>query len=243
LPRRGCVTDMRFLVLTFQAPAMSFSGPVIDGAGNTARLPKLSAICGLIANAIGLDRADVADLEELQRQIVFAAREERAGQEMMDFQTAKLSISDKGWTYNGVERRSGGPDTYLSPTILRRPFLADHMVTVVLGLTEGKFSIDQVVDALDRPARPIFLGRKSFLPSGPILNRSRDIFVDAENALEALLSVTRLEGGDSPMHAIWPADCHGDGRMVDVYDIRDFASNRHSGMRKQNEGRISVISS
>lgn len=231
---------MRFLVLTLQAPAMSFSGPVIDGFGNTARLPKLSAICGLLANAIGLDRADVVGLEALQNQIVYAAREEVPGQEMMDFQTARIAKSDTGWTHSGKEERGGEADTYNNPTILRRPFLADHAVTVVVGLKPGAVTPDRLIASLDMPARPLFLGRKSFLPAAPLLNRERPIEIEADNALTALRMVPSLTG-NSAMLAIWPADCGDDeGRVVDCFDIRDFRANRHSGMRKQKEGRISV---
>lgn len=232
---------MRFLVLTLQAPAMSFSGPVIDGFGNTARLPKLSAICGLLANAIGLDRADVTRLEALQGQIVYAAREDVRGQEMTDFQTARIAKDDKGWTHSGIEERSGGPNTYNNPTILHRPYLADHAVTVVVGLKAGMFALDQLIAAVDTPARPLFLGRKSFLPAAPLLNRERPIEIEAENALAALRMVPAL-AGDRSMMAIWPADCGDDGGLVvDCFDIRDFRANRHSGMRKQKEGRISVV--
>lgn len=230
---------MQFLVITLKAPMMAFPGPVIDGIGNTGRLPRLSAVSGLIANALGYERHEAERQEALQDQIIFAAREDVAGEEMMDFQTARLSNDDKHWTRFGVEGRDGSAATYDSPILRRRPYLSDHTATLVVGLKEGDLQIEDIKAALEKPARPLFLGRKAFLPSGPLLDRSRDILVEADDVLTALKAVPAFNGQAGSMRACWPSGLE-DGNEVNVDDIRNFRLNRHSGARKQMEGRISV---
>lgn len=231
---------MQFLVMTLEAPLMAFPGPVIDGIGNTGRLPGLSFLTGLIGNALGYDRTDFERLADLQSQIVFAAREDRPGREMMDFQTAKLGHKDRAWTRSGVEGRAGGAATYDNPIIRRRPYLADHAVTLVLGLRPGDLDLDDVLAALRHPARPIFLGRKSFPPATPIADARRPLTISAEDARAALAMVPALPGTDATeMWACWPAD-NGDGQLVSTHDVRDFWAQRHAGTRQHKEGRISV---
>ncbi len=231
---------MRFLVLTLHGPMMSFGGPVIDGTGNTKRLPGLSELTGLIANALGYDRSHYESLTVLRDSLIFAAREDVAGKIMNDFQTAKLAHNDKAWTRFGVEGRTGGNGTYDSPAIMNRPFLADHAVTAVVSVPDDAL-FEAIRTALKAPARPLFLGRKAFLPSGPILDLLRPETVEAENALAALCAVPHRETGMSPnVWACWPVNDSNTGEAKRVFDLKDHRANKHSGSRKHREGRISV---
>src|SRR5690606_26406243 len=58
-----------------------------------------------------------------------------------------------------------------SPYIRQRYYRADARVIVALRLEPSEVSptLDGVASALDHPARPLFIGRKTCLPSAPLL--------------------------------------------------------------------------
>jgi CRISPR system Cascade subunit CasD len=231
---------MRFLVITLKGPMMSFAGPVIDGISNTARLPGLSCLTGLLGNALGYHRHHYDALEALQGAITFAAREDVAGIVQDEFQTAMVRGNDKGWTRMGVEGRAGGDDTYQSPLIRRRPYLADHVVTVVLGLSGIDLTVEDVAGALLRPAGCLYLGRKGFLPSTFLVHGGVPHFIEAEDALEALKQAPVLYGDPNAKKlAAWPRRIN-EGHQATQHDIRNYRSGRHTGKRFHKEGRISV---
>lgn len=231
---------MRFLVITLKGPMMSFGGPAIDGINKTSRLPGLSYMTGLIGNALGYHRHHYDALETLQNAITFAAREDMEGIVQDEFQTAMIRQKDKGWTRSEHEIREGGAATYNSPIIRRRPYLSDHAVTVVLGLNDIDLTLEDVAEALLRPAGCLYLGRKGFFPSSWLIHEGKPHIIEAENALEALRQAPVIFGDPSAKKkAVWPVDVD-EGRRMPQHDIRDFRSGRHVGKRYQKEGRISV---
>jgi len=120
----------------------------------TMPFPTKSGIVGLLANAHGRTRADaVEDLAGLAA----AVRADDAGRPMTDFQTAGRD----GW------RSADGrlhTDTYKTR---RKGYLLDAVFTV--ALTGDDEVIDRSADAIRRPARPLFLGRRCCPPATPLL--------------------------------------------------------------------------
>lgn len=228
---------MRFLVLDLRAPLMSFGGPIVDDRGVIARFPALSMLAGLCANALGWDHAERGRTQDLQDRMTMAARVDRPGTLLHDFQTAELRKDDKAWTTRGVpETRAGGPATYDSPLIRRQQYWADAAVTCVLGLEAGDGpGVTVLADAFARPARPLFLGRKACLPAGPLCAGT----IEAEDALQAVSAVPAAAPGR--VDAQWPAELGGpEGTDRLVHDLRDWRGNMHAGARVVREGRIEV---
>lgn len=232
---------MRWLVLRLRAPLVSFGGEAIDARGVTRDFPAASAITGLLGNALGHERHRPAPLDRLQARLVFGARREAEPTlgRITDFQTVQLARDDLGWTTRGVpEGRAGGAATYDSPHIRTRDYHADTPVTVVLRLEpeDETPGLDELAAALDRPARPLFIGRKACLPSAP-LNGG---FVEAGSAREALIAVP-LDPA-VPCCAIWPVakreDEEGADRVASLTDERNWRSGLHGGARRVAEGRI-----
>jgi len=227
---------MRWLVLRLNAPLASFGGTAIDSRGVTRDFPAASAITGLLANALGYERYDADLLDRLQARLIFGARreEEPVLGRMTDFQTAQLGANDRGWTTRGrVEDRSGGAATYDSPHIRYRDYHADTRMTVVLRLDpdEEAPTLDAVAMALDRPARPLFLGRKGCLPADYLLAPDDSRWVWAEDARVALSALP----GPRAMRGLWPA-APGEGR--EITDRRNWRSGLHGGSRRVTEGPI-----
>src|SRR5262245_33415168 len=105
---------MESVILRFDAPLMSFGSVVVDQFNNTDLYPYRSMLVGLLANALGLYRDQVEEHERLQRDLRYAARRDRAGTVLVDYQTVDLGQhgpmnDDLAWTHHGrLEQRKGG---------------------------------------------------------------------------------------------------------------------------------------
>lgn len=220
-----------WLHLDLTAPLVAFGGVAIDHVGPTLDFPSASALAGLLANALGLRREETAAHQDLQDRLVFGALVERQGRLLTDVQNAKLNANDRGWTTAGrPEERAGA--TYDTPHRRRRDHLADHACHVVLRLKEhaaslGGPDLEALEAALQRPARPLFIGRKPCLPSRPLFAGR----VEGATVREALAALG-LTG-----RAIWPAS-EGGGTTRDVADLRDWRTGLHAGGRRVVEGVI-----
>lgn len=156
------------LLLRLEAPLMSFGAVAVDHRRPVQAWPAVSMLTGLFGNALGWTRLEAQRLNALQARIRWAARIERPGQALEDFQTAQLKKDDKAWTSrNAVESRQGGEETYKSPHLRYRDFRADASVLVAVRLEppEPVPSLADLAEALDRPRRPLFLGRKACPPA------------------------------------------------------------------------------
>lgn len=213
----------RWLHLRLTAPLLSFGGVTIDHVGPTRDFPSASALTGLFANALGWRREEGARHQALQDRIEFGALIAREGRLLTDIQNAKLEAKDRSWTTWGrPDERAGA--TYDSPHRRRRAFLADHDCRVVLRLAPGVTpDLQTLADALDRPARPLFIGRKPCLPSAPLFAG----WVEGDDA-RAALSALNLPG-----RALWPAESGSD-----LADLRNWVTGLHGGSRRIAEGRL-----
>lgn len=111
----------RFLLLLLEAPLLAFGGEVVDARSVVADFPGTSLLTGLLASALGYRRGEGERLQALQDRLVFAARLDRAGPRITDFQTAELDKDDRGWTTRGrPEGRAGGAGSYVGPHLRRR---------------------------------------------------------------------------------------------------------------------------
>ena len=238
------MSERDVLLLRLDGPLMSFGGIVVDERGVTEDLPTRSMLTGLLGNALGYEHRDAARLQRLQDRIHYAARRDRPGRLLVDFQTVDLGqpFLGEGWTTRGtvVSRRGGSAGT--GTHIRRRHYWADAVYTVALTLEPAaeEPDLDRCGAALAQPERPLFLGRKTCLPSVPlVLGR-----VEAPSLWAALrrapLSARAAEG---PWAAWWPeagepAPPAGAGQLRPLYDERDWTNQIHTGRRFLWAGRI-----
>lgn len=237
---------MQHLILNLEAPLMAFGGETIDNLGVIRRFPAASMLTGIFANALGWRRIERDRHQHLQDRIVFAARIDRepaGGLRMTDFQTAQLGRNDRGWTTRRApEGRAGGALTYDAPHLRYRDFFADMRVTVALRLepADEHPALEDLADALDEPARPLFIGRKPCLPSARLNAGLRD----ADSALTALID-TPLDEDDfanGTVSVLWAdGESHEGVRPTNTYmltDERNWRSGLHGGGRLVHEGAI-----
>ena len=240
---------MRHLLLDLDAPLMSFGGDTVDAYGVVRDFPAKSMVAGLLANALGWERYEADRHARLQERMVMGSARAADGRRVRDFQTAKLEKDDRGWTTRGrFEGRAGGADTYKSPHIRYRDADANARVLVALWLGDAEEAptLDDLADALDRPERPLFLGRKPFLPSRPVMLG----IVDADGVPAALaigLQVLKQppEHGDE-VRAQWPLREPVDAALLDdtppqeeeLTDERHWPAGVHAGLRRVMDGRL-----
>jgi CRISPR-associated protein Cas5/CasD, subtype I-E/ECOLI len=218
----------RWLHLRLAAPLVAFGDVAIDHVGPTRDFPAASALTGLLANALGLRREETSAHQALQDRLVFGAMVIRQGRLLTDIQNAKLEANDRGWsTWGRPDERAGA--TYDTPHRRRRDYLADHDCRVVLRLLDAETGPDlnRLADALDRPARPLFIGRKGCLPSAQLFAG----WLEGETVRKALEAIG--EAG----RAIWPAE-EGGGTIRDLNDVRNWRIGLHGGRRRVSEGEI-----
>lgn len=232
----------RHLVLRLASPLIAFGSEAIDNRGVSGEFPALSMMTGLIANALGWDRGDDGQHNRLQQRLRVGAVLEPGAHHLQDFQTAELGASDKGWTTRGEpEERRGGAGSYAGPHLRYRDYHADLRAWVVLSLqpADEAPTLDDISAALDRPARPLFIGRKPCLPSGRLVAS----WQDAEHVLAALRAIVAKQGGNAAWRAQWP---EGEGtasqsRRLSVCDERNWTSGLHGGWRAVHEALLSGV--
>lgn len=130
------------LLLHLSAPLQSWGIDSKFDTRRTGREPSKSGVIGLIAAALGVRRSDdeaVAKLAAMR----FGVRVDREGRLERDYQIAK---ADK-------------------PYVTYRYYLADACFTVGLE-SEDEDMLHKIEEALQHPAFPLFLGRRSCPPVG-----------------------------------------------------------------------------
>ncbi len=237
---------VQILLLRFDAPLMSFGDVLVDNRGRSRDFPALSMLAGLLANALGYDHADSGQTSVLQDRLEFAVRCDRRGELLTDYQTVDLGqafLKDTGWTTGGTPERRAGASSEATHIRLRE-YIADAVYTVALTLREPEANptLHDLSAALRAPERPLFLGRKSCVPSTLLVME----IVNSENVLTALKAASgawRARSGPADVvSAWWPAAIEDDAesRIIEVTDSRDWVNQIHAGRRLVRHGQISV---
>lgn len=168
---------------------------------DTERAPSKSGVIGLVAAALGRDRAtNVRDLAALR----FGVRTDRPGILMRDYHTAMNVI---GSDLKRVQETA----------VTRRDYLADAAFLVGLEGSDQAF-LQHLEAALCSPHWPLSLGRRSFPPSLPVAFCGSDdtvgiVDVPLEQALVECPPVTQDEVSESVTYHI--EDALGDHEWYD----------------------------
>lgn len=159
---------MATLLLRCVAPMQSWGVSSAFELRGTEHEPSKSGIIGLICAALGRDRNEpIEDLVALK----MGVRIDHQGLLEFDFQTAQ-----------DVAKASGGIDNQLS----KRYYLSD--AAFLVGLEGDETLLKQINQKLKNPVWPIFLGRKSYLPSCPIAFSDKELKINPlDKSLETAL--------------------------------------------------------
>lgn len=222
----------RHLVLRLASPLIAFGGEAIDSLGVIRDFPALSMVTGLIANALGWDRGQAQQHNRLQQRLRMGCVLAPGARRVQDFQTAQLGKDDKAWTTWGMpEERDGGSS---GPHLRYRDYHADLCAWVALALcpAEEAPTLEDIAAALDKPARPLFIGRKPCLPADRLV-AGWQTAADVRGALQAIVASQTEAAPVAGWSAQWP---EGEGaqsgdRLLGICDERNWISGIHGGWR------------
>lgn len=226
------------LMMRLEGPMMAWGDATFDTRRPTRDFPTRSALAGLFANALGWTYRQGDRTTALQDSMTYAVRQDRRGVVIRDYQTVDLGREPTGWTRWGLEKRGGASakDTH----ILERFYLAEASFLVAVRLNgTAPVTLEVLRDALVTPARPLHLGRKSCPPAGPLFVE----MVDAPTFEEALRHVPLASApGEQPPQDVrcWFPDnaAPSGGRVREIWDRRDFRTDRFAGSRRITEVRL-----
>jgi len=240
---------MEVLILRLQAPLMSFGETKIDNISPTIMFPGASMIAGFLANALGFDHAEAECTQRLQDRLILASRQDLAGKLLVDYQTVDLSqprIAQAWTTYGKVEKHGGSVNDGTHQRWVYYISDAVYTVAVALGrkIEPDDPRVQDLAVALRHPARPIFFGRKSCVPSAPPLLG----LIEADNVLHALQQVPfseRCLAADGRLLAQWPAHLGLDmnAHVTRIADKKDWKNRVHLGRTSVRQGLLKVTPS
>lgn len=154
---------MKTITLKLNGPMQSYGNVAYFSTRSTLRFPTKSAVIGLISSALGYDRADDKKIRKLNS-LKFAVRIDMQGKERSDYQIMYRSLEKKNKPIN-------------------RKYLADALF--LIGLSGPEDLIDKIIWAMAHPVYQPFLGRKAYLPAGPIIVKK----FNHDDALQVLKKV------------------------------------------------------
>ena len=140
---------MAVLLLRLAAPLQSWGADSKFEIRRTNREPTKSGVIGMLAAAVGLRRDRTAELETLNK-LRFGVRADREGELLVDFHMAK-----------NPEKKNADYLTY-------RHYLQDAVFLAGLESADGEM-LEKLKNALERPAFPLYLGRRSCPPTLPLV--------------------------------------------------------------------------
>ncbi len=144
---------------------------------DSASMPTKSGVIGLIGCAMGLERSD-EKLRALSDTLQMAVRADRPGREVMDFQTVQSRAFLNAEGKNLAKK--GGYHTIIT----YRTYLQDAFFTVVL--TGKEQCLYKIADAFLHPKWPIYLGRKSCVPSRPVCDGITEKYSSLSEAIRSI---------------------------------------------------------
>ncbi|WP_369383180.1 type I-E CRISPR-associated protein Cas5/CasD [Streptomyces sp. cg36] len=183
-------TPSRGLLLRLAGPLQSWGTHSKFQRRDTARFPTRSGVVGMLAAGLGRERqARVDDLTQLSMTV----RVDRPGVVLSDYHTVGggLPADETVITVDG-ERRPKDKSTVVS----RRQYLADAAFTLALTSDDEEL-LASCAGALRDPRWPLFLGRRSCPPEGPVLLGTVDD--PLQHLVRMPLAAKRPHGGPQPI--------------------------------------------
>lgn len=160
---------MKTLLLRLSAPMQAWGDESNFEYRRTRREPTKSGVIGMVASAMGRKRSeDLSDLHSFR----FGVRADREGEDTSryDFQISRVAKKKNG---KYVQLKNGEYEIEEKSTSLTyRYYLYD--AAFLVGLEGNDDLVEHAERALQSPAWPLFLGRRSCPPAGQVVLGIRD---------------------------------------------------------------------
>lgn len=171
-----------YLILKLQGVMQAWGEHTFEGLRPSTNFPTRSALVGLLAACLGIDRNNRKQQQALANSFLYAVRQDETEHKlvkMMDYHTVKDARED----YVGLKSHE--------TIITQREYLLDAVFTVAIWNTDAaEYSLDQLKVAICQPRYTPFLGRRSC----PITRPLYEDLVKAINSDEALKLIEPITG-------------------------------------------------
>ncbi len=182
---------MNYLIFQLQAPLSAWGETAVGEYRPSANYPSESALIGLLAAALGIDRSDEDQHQTLRAELDFAIGVQSAGRLLRDYQTAQVPgrVSLKNRPHRTRRDELNMPKEELNTILSTRDYRQDAACSVAVQTKiDSAFSLTDLALAIQQPKFVLYLGRKTCPPSLPLWPQ----VIAAENALQAM-EVYRLQ--------------------------------------------------
>ena len=142
--------------------------------------PGRSAVLGLAAAAMGIERDNEDAHRSMETGLYYAVKTDALGRPFIDYHTAQTPKASRGRTFE-TRREELGADK-LNTVLSSREWRSDTYFTIALWSRQNNtIDISTIAEALQRPRFALYLGRKS-APLGLPLN---PVIIEADTFREA----------------------------------------------------------
>lgn len=174
---------MELLLFRLYGPLASWGEIAVGESRHTANYPSKSAILGLIAAALGIERSDETMQNRLQQGYALAVEVLSTGQLLRDYHTAQVPDSVGKFSYRTRRDELVLGKERLGTILSSREYRSDALVVVALrALPEAPFSLKQIEEKLRKPVFHLYLGRKSCPLAAPL---NPQLLIEQNNFLAA----------------------------------------------------------
>lgn len=171
---------MKYLLLWLEGPLQSWGSDSKFTVRDTLSFPTKSGVLGMLLCAMGAGGEQKELLERLNHlsHTVFAFEKKGSVSECIDFQTVGNGFSSDKWQSLMVPRkRNGGKAVGGGSKLTYRHYLQNASFAVIAEIPDDLEN--DIVMGLQNPVWPIFLGRKSCVPSKPVYQGVYESYSDA----------------------------------------------------------------
>lgn len=164
-----------FLLFRLWGPMSSWGSIAVGEQRQTWQRPSRSAVLGIVAAALGIERSNAAAHDPLERRLGFAVRMDASGSAMRDYHTAQAPSSEAKRRWHSRHDEIHGAKT-LNTILSERSYHAGMNAVVALWLRDDAEPavppLADIADKLRHPIYALYLGRKASplgLPLDPLL--------------------------------------------------------------------------
>jgi CRISPR system Cascade subunit CasD len=219
---------MATLLIQLVGPMQSWGTTSRFDQRDTGKEPSKSGVVGMLAAALGIDRADGESLLPVAR-LSMAVRHDRPGMPRREYQTAGCAKGASIIRANGTQEHQDG-------VVSHRFYLADAAFLVALE-GEDAALLSRIQSALQNPVWALGLGRKAYVPSENIWIEGGLLEASPRAALGTWPWIGRVHPGDpipTGLLVSWESQ-DGTGTLRMDQPLSSFADRRFGARFIQSE--------
>ena len=232
-----------YLVFQLHGPMASWGVDAPGEVRHSHELPSRSGLLGLMAAALGIRRDEEERLNDFNRHYSFLLCASQNPRWARDYHTVQMPKEVRKARYFSRREELIDPEL-LSALISKRDYYTDAWWMVAIAPTPGApYSLAQLREALQHPAFPLYLGRKSHplaLPLAPLLleGDAPDVLNEAYHQYRDNFSKLKLPLAALQPECWWEGE-HGGLEANKILRRRDRPMSRQQwtfGERTVNQG-------